>query len=928
MRLLVRLGVALRPPRDLLGLIRWAAWLATLVLAARLLADLLPIDPASPAWPLQLAESLALIWLCWRWVQGYHREGFSLAGTLSEGAALLGLGLTLSDPLDALSLVYIALAFRALYGSAPRALLGALVYLAAQLGASALSAGLPTDIEGLYTALLAVNQPLVLQQVPGLLIVTLLMQVLAASLMRNKRILASEVTLAAARPGLIAAPDQQSIFATALDIGLALLANGLSGRTHVAAGDPSGMRYAVVGAQPGDAPVDLRRFVAPIRARLLDGQAVRLDQGDAVEKALATLLRSPLHHAFVVPFVVQCELVGVLIVAGEASLASEHRHVLERLGVEVTQVLETVVRAEELHRRQGEARFRALGQHASDIIRIVDPDSTIRYQSPSLERVLGYGPAEHISTRLLALIHPEDRPLVSVFLTAAAQRPGISEPVQYRVRHLNGTWVHVETIVSNLIDDPNVGGLLLTTRDISERKGLEDQLAHQAFHDPLTNLPNRVLFRDRVAQALVRAKFPDEGIALLFVDLDDFKTVNDSLGHAAGDELLVTVADRLHSCVSVGDTIARFGGDEFALLLSYISDGTAAERAAARINEAFKVPFIIQGREVFVGSSIGIALGTRVEQGADELLRAADVAMYIAKREGKGRYEIFQPSMHTAAVERLEIEAGLRRAIERREFTLHYQPTVKLDTGRMVGVEALVRWQHPERGLIAPADFVPFAEETGLIVPIGRWVLEQACKQARLWHEQYPLNEPLTMSVNLSVRQFQEPGLVETVADILRVWRLPPETLILEITESVMMRDSEASTMILRALKRLGVQLAIDDFGTGFSSLGYLQRFPLDVLKIDKSFVDNVTDGPDRSALAGLIVQLARTFKLRAVAEGIENIQQVHELRALGCELGQGFHYGRPMEAFAIERLLNGIPAQEVPSVWPDRHASTSARAA
>ncbi|HLZ28778.1 MAG TPA: EAL domain-containing protein [Chloroflexota bacterium] len=799
------------PPRELVSLVRWAALLVVLLVGARLIGTVFLFGTRGLV-PDALA-SLALAWLGWRWLRGYAAGGFSVAGCVSEGAALLVLGLALNDPLDILGVLYMALAFRSLYGSVKDALGVSLVYLAAHLGGVALSAAAGPD---------SLLRPEVWQQGPGVLLVAGLMQFLAVTLTRNGRAAACDRTLEVARAALSVAVDETGIYAAALDASLALLASGCA-----------------------------------------EGKSVR-----------------------------------------DAGLFGENRHALEALGEEVTRALEARERAADLHRRKNEARFRSLVQNSSDVIRIIDADSTIRYQSPSIERILGYSPSLHIGTALFELLHPQDLPQVTAFLAETALRPGVAPPIQYRAQHRDGTWRHVETLINNLLDDVNVGGLVLTTRDISDRKRLEDQLAHQAFHDPLTNLPNRVLFRDRVEQGLERARREHDGIALLFVDLDNFKTVNDSLGHAVGDEVLMIVAERLRTCVRGGDTIARFGGDEFALLLCEVSAPDAASQAAERIAELFRLPFSVQGREVFISCSIGIALAIRSDEGPDELLRSADVAMYKAKRQGKGRYEVFEPGMHVQALERLEMEAGLRRAIEHEEFVVHYQPTILFETGEMVGVEALVRWQNPERGLIAPGEFIPLAEDTGLILPIGRWVLEQACKQAEVWHAQYPDDAPLSMSVNLSVRQFQDPELIDRVAGLLQAWSLPPESLVLEITESVMMQDLEASTSTLRALKAQGLLLALDDFGTGYSSLGYLQRFPLDILKIDKSFVDRITDRSDRAGLARAIIQLGKTLKLRVVAEGVEQPEQADVLRALGCDLGQGYYFDRPLDAAALSARL------------------------
>ena len=446
-----------------------------------------------------------------------------------------------------------------------------------------------------------------------------------------------------------------------------------------------------------------------------------------------------------------------------------------------------------------------------------------------------------------------------------------------------------------------------------------DQLKHQAFHDSLTSLANRALFTDRVDHALRRAERLHARVAVMFLDLDDFKTVNDSLGHTVGDQLLVSVADRLRDCLRDGDTAARLGGDEFAILIEDVRDAGDAARTAQRIIDALDSPFVLDtreagGSEVFVHPSIGIALGSADKTPGDvgELLRNADVAMYIAKGRGKRRYEFFEPSMHTGVLERLALKRDLSRAFERGEFVLHYQPIVDLDGGALVGLEALIRWQHPERGLVAPAAFVPLAEETGLIRPIGHWVLREACRRAVSWSDARGGREPLSVNVNLSPSQLQEPGLVGEVAAALSRSGLAPSQLVLEITETVLMQDTEVTIRRLRRLKDLGVRLAIDDFGTGYSSLGYLQRFPIDIIKVAKPFVDNLERGEDESALVRAILKLADAFGLQTVAEGIEREGQLERLQAMGCALGQGFHFARPLEPNAADALVRESPV--VPS--------------
>ena len=538
---------------------------------------------------------------------------------------------------------------------------------------------------------------------------------------------------------------------------------------------------------------------------------------------------------------------------------------------------------------------RSLVHNSSDMITVVDRHGEIRYQTPSIGWVLGLPPHSLIGRPVWELVHPDDVGELRRHLSSATQSTVVqAAPVQVRMGHRDGTWRFVETAGNNLLDDAAVSGIVLTTRDVTERHELEEKLRHQAFHDSLTGLPNRALFLERVAQAQARRSDPATPVAVLFIDLDNLKVINDSAGHESGDALLRALAERLRRGTRPGDTAARLGGDEFAVLLVDGETAPYAPQVAARLLAELIQPVVVDGRSVRPGASIGVATSDSLG-GAKDLVRAADGAMYAAKKAGKGRVEVYQPRHHAAEMARQQLRADLQQALDDDQFVLHYQPVVDLVTGGITSFEALLRWQHPTRGLVPPAEFIPLAEESDLILSIGRWVLREACRHAGDWQRSGSRGAGVKVGVNLSARQFREDGLVEEVSRAVTDAGLDPRLLILELTETLLLQDSAVTKTRIADLKRLGIMLALDDFGTGYSSLSYLRRFPIDILKMDGSFLDDVPGSVQDEALVRAIVDLGATLDLQLVAEGVETAEQAAALAGLGCAFGQGYYFARPV---------------------------------
>jgi diguanylate cyclase (GGDEF)-like protein/PAS domain S-box-containing protein len=562
--------------------------------------------------------------------------------------------------------------------------------------------------------------------------------------------------------------------------------------------------------------------------------------------------------------------------------------------------------------QQAAQRLAAIVQSSSDAIYSVAADGTVTSWNAAAERLLGRPAADMLGHPIASVWPPEQLEVNRSMLERAFAGEVITdfETVQ---PHRDGTRVAVTVSWSPIKDDAGaITGVSVIARDISQRKQLEEQLVRQALHDPLTGLANRALFTDRLEHALARGRRPGVTVAILVIDLDGFKDVNDSLGHDAGDDLLTIAGMRLQGHARPGDTVARLGGDEFGVLLEDISTAEAV-RSAEALLDGLATPIVLRDRDLTPTASIGIAIAAGED--AETLLRNADTAMYAAKRQGKGRYALFEQAMHSTVLERLDLAADLSRAVERGQLHLCYEPQVRLGSGRISCLEALVRWRHPTRGEVSPVEFIPLAEETGMILPIGRWVLREACRQVKVWQERWPTPVPLKIAVNLSARQLQHPGIVDEVSAALAAAGLDPQSLVLEITETAIMERLDEAMMILTELRRLGVRLALDDFGTGYSSLSYLQRLPVNILKIDRSFVAGVAGSTEDSSLARGILTLGQTLGLETVAEGIETAEQLAVLRECGCQLGQGYFFARPLGPAAVDALLERhYPSMRTPT--------------